>query len=666
MKSLFGYLREKSRRSSVFASLLLSVLCIMLVPIASNITVFIAGQWQLNSQITTANLEKFGSFTRKMDQMYAGAYQTVMRMSSSELLSEYLQGSERNYYKEYEIRLQLRETVGSKGPLSMCYVYLPQYDYVIYDEGGMGSHYFYDRMYRQGYEDWLGAMELAGSTITISYWPVHPGGVAGNVLKAVPQKDGTGLAFVAAVQLSERYILDEIVQLGLDPNSGITLLSSSRVVASTLPQEDSMALYGYLNSGAMEASDQLTTGKTTYQLHAAPLERYGLRAVYTTSTNLPNTPRSYIFYTTLYAFLLCILLTVLLGVYFSKIHTKRIRGIMAMLSDSPAHDPSAETALAQLGAQHTQGALRQRNEYVIVESLVRNTIHNYNTLSDIVGGHAEELMEAYFQKTLQGEEADPGVILETFRLYGHPMKHPRFVLLACRYAASKPHAAAEDLAALCVLMPQACEAALPKRHRLYTGVHKGTVVCLANLAENGENALPEPEADALLAAFWAVLPQERRPQFVLEASHAYIGIEHTHAICEELLDQLDESEMEMAARENTLPEWMERCMHLIHTHYADQNLSTSSLAEALNITRPHLSLNFKQYAGIGLHEEIQRYRIYQAKRLMQSTHSMNLMEIADMSGFSSVESLIRNFKKYEGTTPGRLRDTQHGRPEKTG
>ena len=53
---------------------------------------------------------------------------------------------------------------------------------------------------------------------------------------------------------------------------------------------------------------------------------------------------------------------------------------------------------------------------------------------------------------------------------------------------------------------------------------------------------------------------------------------------------------------------------------------------------------------------INRYRVNKAKAMIQSDADITISDVADKVGYGSSQTFIRIFKRYEGVTPGSLRE----------
>ncbi len=94
--------------------------------------------------------------------------------------------------------------------------------------------------------------------------------------------------------------------------------------------------------------------------------------------------------------------------------------------------------------------------------------------------------------------------------------------------------------------------------------------------------------------------------------------------------------------------------HYIAAHYFDVGLGVKQVADAFNMSLPYLSRVFKKEKGVGLLYYINGYRMQKAKEIMEIDKAATITEIAGRVGYNSSQTLIRIFKRYEGTTPGQF------------
>ncbi|MBD2872771.1 helix-turn-helix domain-containing protein [Paenibacillus arenilitoris] len=92
----------------------------------------------------------------------------------------------------------------------------------------------------------------------------------------------------------------------------------------------------------------------------------------------------------------------------------------------------------------------------------------------------------------------------------------------------------------------------------------------------------------------------------------------------------------------------------------NKEISLNGIAYQLGFDPSHVSRLFKQEVGTNFMEYLLTLRINHAKHLL-TNGKMTVNEISERVGYNNVHSFIRAFKKFEGTTPGQFRDSNHKR-----
>lgn len=83
----------------------------------------------------------------------------------------------------------------------------------------------------------------------------------------------------------------------------------------------------------------------------------------------------------------------------------------------------------------------------------------------------------------------------------------------------------------------------------------------------------------------------------------------------------------------------------------------TDLDETVHLHPAYFSASFKRAAGLGPHEYVSRYRLERARDLLVAS-DIPLREIARRTGFYDAAHLIRVFRRFQGTSPGRYRRGQ--------
>ena len=91
--------------------------------------------------------------------------------------------------------------------------------------------------------------------------------------------------------------------------------------------------------------------------------------------------------------------------------------------------------------------------------------------------------------------------------------------------------------------------------------------------------------------------------------------------------------------------------------YRKTDLRITDVSSELNTNRSYISNIVNLDFGTTFSELINSYRVVYAKKLLQENSLYVLDFIAEESGFASVNSLLRAFKKATGLTPGQYRKT---------
>lgn len=91
-------------------------------------------------------------------------------------------------------------------------------------------------------------------------------------------------------------------------------------------------------------------------------------------------------------------------------------------------------------------------------------------------------------------------------------------------------------------------------------------------------------------------------------------------------------------------------MNYIWGHFAD-DITVSSVASHLHISKNHLEKIFKQTYGISVGMYIRSIRIYHVTKLLECSHKRSVLDIALSCGFKSSSGFYKTYKSLVGTTP---------------
>lgn len=91
----------------------------------------------------------------------------------------------------------------------------------------------------------------------------------------------------------------------------------------------------------------------------------------------------------------------------------------------------------------------------------------------------------------------------------------------------------------------------------------------------------------------------------------------------------------------------------IHGNYS-QAITINSLSSHFGICSSYLGTLFKKYLGFTFTEYVNKLRIEESKKLIEEP-GFTISEISKKMGFSTEQHFFKQFKKYTGTTPRKLK-----------
>lgn len=109
----------------------------------------------------------------------------------------------------------------------------------------------------------------------------------------------------------------------------------------------------------------------------------------------------------------------------------------------------------------------------------------------------------------------------------------------------------------------------------------------------------------------------------------------------------------LASRKDGSAAWIMDIKNHIRANYADPDLNVNALADVFGKNPSYLSRSFLKLTGTSILDYIHYFRIQEAKILI--SRGETLATASAKVGYSSVLTMSRAFKRYEGTTPGKLK-----------
>lgn len=91
--------------------------------------------------------------------------------------------------------------------------------------------------------------------------------------------------------------------------------------------------------------------------------------------------------------------------------------------------------------------------------------------------------------------------------------------------------------------------------------------------------------------------------------------------------------------------------------YLNTTIRLNDLAEVMKISKHHLSQIINQNYKLSFYDFINKYRCDEAKKIILSHPEYTLIQVAFEAGFNNKTSFVNAFKKFEGITPSKFRET---------
>lgn len=113
------------------------------------------------------------------------------------------------------------------------------------------------------------------------------------------------------------------------------------------------------------------------------------------------------------------------------------------------------------------------------------------------------------------------------------------------------------------------------------------------------------------------------------------------------------NDLVLSCRKEGSAAWIMDVKNYIRGNYTDPDLNVNRVADEFGKNPSYLSRSFLRLTGTSILDYIHYYRIQEAKILIG--RGVTLANAAAEVGYSNVLTMSRAFKKYEGTTPGKLR-----------
>ena len=109
---------------------------------------------------------------------------------------------------------------------------------------------------------------------------------------------------------------------------------------------------------------------------------------------------------------------------------------------------------------------------------------------------------------------------------------------------------------------------------------------------------------------------------------------------------------------------IQHCLEYLQEHYADPGLNQEMMARRLHFSAGYFGSMFKQTTGESFVAYMNHLRVREAEKLLKNSY-LKIYEIAEQTGFASVNYFIRVFKQYRKMSPNHYRMLYSVRGDRT-
>lgn len=639
-----------------FTSLLGSFLIVILIPTITAIILAITSLTLINRQVDETYQLLFKNITQETERVFSSAITLTQKTAENQNLVRYAATSQRDYFSEYKLIETLQNAIFGAPYIQTTYAYLPQYDYVLSNVKGNKSHDFFNSKYSGlDYESWKKMMLKATAYPRIVFLKdtKSSSSLPSNVfiIRRIITSGNTGVdeeTPVLVTQLDFDDLKSSMAALNRSGDDRALIYCGDNIIATTFDEESARKIIGLISdkkaaTGNMELSPG---GGQHYQVYHRNIAYNNIGFAYAVSENVLTSGFAFSRNFALVALLFCVITTIWLAVLLAARKTTPIMKVFNLLHD----EDSRNNAILSSSLEDSVAA------YVVQHRQMQDTFKTY----------ANDFRDIYLGRLLRGKIAG-----------NQSMKQSVFNLYNISFVG--------NCFAVAILAPEEPVVLLDagdlteRDHNLlnkfviestFNNVSKGQAVCYAISLEdtyqyacllNSQGTLSNTQTSfyLMLNKTLQIVSNNLSLNYHSFLSKSYQSIDSINEAYLEVQKKAVNYEKSISPRadQNTKSGLIQKCFDFIQENYHDSNLSVVNIASGLNVTASYLSRTFKEEAGIGLLDYIHQYRVVTAKKIIDQNPNALIKDIAESTGFYSVASMIRVFKKLEGITPGEYRDS---------
>lgn len=156
----------------------------------------------------------------------------------------------------------------------------------------------------------------------------------------------------------------------------------------------------------------------------------------------------------------------------------------------------------------------------------------------------------------------------------------------------------------------------------------------------------------IVCAYWRMYPDDDALQFETE----YLGSFHPYLPIEQLYSEMRQAVHVLCARDPPEDSETSRFIECVFYGYTDSNFSIQSIMNELQANEKSVYDICKRATGKSPAAYIQQVRLENASSLLRNT-AMSIREVCEQSGYNTLSTFYKAFKRVYGVTPTQYRRT---------
>lgn len=632
------------RRNSIISFWLLSYIVMFFLPLTMGIMVYFYAADIVEEEVIRANTVVLQQNQQRIDSIITEAKSLANQIMSSPR-TQTAQGSVRpmdnaDMYKAYELAKELKLYQSGVNGIAYYYVYLRNADFVVSHSVNLDARDFYDIYVPHetySYEQWL---DTLFSGTEARFVRMHANTHLKNDIQAIayiqpmPYYQRTNYSAVAVLLIDEQELLRPVKDDALFGKGAFAVLdNNNRVIAETgdMPDLTEWAFEPDGGEGHSEWYDgdlfmTYVTSNTT-----------GWRYVGVNPKSVFWAKTEALRWFVIISMLIYLLLGLVVITFFLRKNYAPVRELVELFGKKDDSD------------------MQRSDEFSYIRKGISQAIDEKEQIYETLNAQKRSIFISMLTRLLEGDfdgSKDNELFLELMQGY---FPHPHFAVvlfhiddISSLFAEEKMNKNKRYQEATFIIENIVKELLIENSFAILFEM-KNMLVCIVNRKDDS-TAEFTAEMEEIIGKLQEVVDQYFHFKYSMAMGAVYSGADGIGKSYQEAYSVYSGAKMEDSL--------VARVTRYVDANYMDVTLNVNAIAASIGLNAAYLSTAFKEQSGQRLLDYINHVRIQHASELLKQT-DYTLEKIAGMTGFVSLQTFSRVFKKYRGVTPNVYRKLEH-------